>query len=305
MAEERLANKDMWFANIACNQGLVKEYNLESCAVEYTDRHEYREYLREMPLMTYIRIFRSMWREHNIRKANKTRDKCIVVGAGPSAGEAVTFLSSAKRQGWKIIAVDRARPLLMDHGVLPDFTVTLDGQDFVADWFDDLHEEETIMASLQTHPALIKKIHKSPAKLLMYSATGPGGYSEYIKEKLGEDMLHVHASITVMPTAIFFAFKMGFKTVVTIGTELGWKSKEAILDEWYQNMAYETKDGWWTIKPFEDAADGFDNLAKNVFMSNEFYKDKKIYHEKVLIDSSGGLDKGYPYMPLDEVLKKY
>ncbi len=294
---------EIWHENTAATQELVSKHGLSPINDLYSMRTPWTKILSNL-IPTWYRVLVQLKREYKARRLNATRDKILLCGTGDSFVESALHIQEAKEAGWDIMAVDRARPQLMTCGLVPDYTVTLDGQRHVCNWFEDLQPDETVMVSFQSHPSIYEKVIASEADLKVYSTAGLEGYNEFIYEKFGSDYLQTLAYLIVMPTAIDIAIRMGYKTIATIGTELGWHTKEDV-EQIYRLSAYEMDDGWWTITMFEKAAQGFISIANLLSMSNEFHKEQKGFKPRNLLDCSGGIYKGYEYMPIDKLLENY
>jgi len=299
-AQLRMA--DMWRENICKNQHYVAPRGIGFVSSQYAAARPYDQILQRL-IPTWYHVIRDLLKERNRRKLRASRQKVMICGAGASFFGALTYMDKARELGWDIIAIDRARPRLMECGLTPDYTISLDAQWHVRRWFDDLQESEKVFLSLQSHPDLVKLVDESAAELFMYSTTGEEGYGKFITEKFGPEIIVPFAYLICTTTALFIAIEMGYRDIATIGTELGW-THENHIEEMYKSRAVQDESGFWTMKVFQDAAAGFQQIAGMLEASNEFYKDWKVYKPRRLVDCSGGIDKGYPYMPIHELLER-
>lgn len=301
------ASKNMaalWHSNTMTNAALINHYGIGSVAQYYIKRTSWKTVFKEF-IPRYYYAFLNILRELKARRKADSRKKILICGIGPSLLENCLAVKQAQKEGWKIMAVDRARPQLLNQwGIAPDFTVALDGQIHVSKWFDDLRESETVFLATQTHPKVVQKVFNSKASLSMFDNRGRSDYADLIKDTIGSKFMVTFGHAIVMPTAIDIALNMGYTTVATIGTELGWE-KEEDIEAFYRKAAFQTDNKHWTIKQFETAAVGFQMIAQTLQAANERWKNEKGYKPRNFIDCSGGIDKGYPYVPIDEVLKKY
>ena len=294
--------RDLWAQNISINQDYVIANRIPSTKSEYATRKPWRDILAPLVPELYY-VAREAAYEVKRRRINATRNKVILCGTGNSLLRSSLYLHEAIKKGWHVMAVDRARPQLLSWGIRPVCTVTLDAQEHVINYFDGLTKDETVFASFQTHPDLLKLVQESPAKLRVNTTWDEEGLNQHIKDKVGKDYLCVMAHCIVMPTALNIAIMLGYKTVATIGNELGWDSAAAVEDI-YKGSTKEDENGWHSIKAFRDAADGFRDIARALKASNAFYCKEKEYVERRLIDCSGGIDKGYPYMHISQMLSE-
>lgn len=293
---------DLWHKNTVSNVAFIKHHQIGSVIDFYIKRTSWKIIFREF-IPRYYYAIKNVFRELKSRRLADSREKIIVCGIGDSLLQDCLYLWEAKKSGWKIMAIDRARPQLLSWGLVPDFTVALDGQRHVANYFDNIRKEENIFLCMQVHPSVIQKVHDSGANIRMFEMRAGDNYDNLVKDAIGSEFLVTYGYNIVMPSAIDIALNMGYSTVATIGTELGWKSKEDV-EEIYKHTARETANGWWSIKQFEEAAVGFQVIANVVDMSNNVWKNERGFKKRNLIDCSGGIDKGYPYMPIKELLEK-
>lgn len=303
--------EEMWHENRSYSMVFVEQNHINPTSVYHASRTPFKALALQFVPQYYWAI-RNCIREIGIRRVNKQRDKVIVCGIGDSLNRNLFYLREAVRRGWKIMAVDRARPQLIGvHGLVPDYTLSLDGQPHVAPFFGSTDERflpqkgEIIFLDYQVHPSVFEIVHKSPATLAVFATGHYGGFNSVLAQEMKYGHISGMDTTIVTPAALHEVIKMNFKKIVTIGTELGWKNREDV-EGCYAPYAYKLPDGSWTIEVFEKAAKYFWDIAKVLDASNRYYSSmKKFYIPKVLLDASGGIDKGYPFMPLSEIIEKY
>lgn len=310
--DRQMDYNDRCHANVSSNLVYVEENKIPATSAYHASRtHNKAIALMYVPQL-YWAISGTI-REIRIRRMNKHRDKMIVCGIGNSLlrAENIFGIIEAAKCGWKIMAVDRARPQLMSYGLVPDYTVSLDGQEHVTQFFGSEDERflpqkgEVIFLDFQVHPSVFKMVGDSEATMAAFSTGSFGACNAVLASEMKYGYITGVETVIVTPVAINEALRMNFKTIVTIGTELGWKDKESI-EEAYRPIAYQMINGSWTIYAFEKAAKYFKDIAQVLDTSNAHHANVvKNYKPKILLDASGGIDKGYPYMPLKEILEKY
>lgn len=297
---------ELWYSNIIANQAFVSLNKTPSVESLYATLTPWMRLFRMFVPQQYYAA-RNIVQEIIRRRVIKTREKILICGIGNSFVNNILYVQEAMTRGWHVMCVDRARPQLVNASsglLVPQYTVSIDGQPHCIKYLQDLKKGETVILEFQSHPTVVSHVHNSPARMLITTTFDTQGYNEILSNAFDNKYNRVIAHGIVMPTAIDIAIRMGYKTIALIGTELGWESQE-LVEPMYASSAYEVDGGgWWTIKPFEDAADGFKIIAKMVLLSDETIKIKG-QRKRTLIDCSGGIDKGFTYMSISELLEKF
>jgi hypothetical protein len=296
--------RELWHKNTCDNSVYVLKEKVPSVAALFTQRFPYRNILRRLIPIWYT-VIRDLYHEWNKRRVNVKRNKILICGTGDSFVKNMLTVHEARQAGFDIMCVDRARPQLMMFGLVPDYTVSLDAQEHVGNWLENIQRREKFFLSFQTHTDVMRLCFKGNGKTYVFNSND-GIYHQRMTEMFGENYHLAFAHCIVMPTAIDLALKMGYKTVATIGTELGWESFNAV-ESIYRVGAYRI-DGpggeWWTTRAFEEASEGFKIIADALRAANDMYQSEKGFTRRRLIDFSGGLDKGFETMTIQEYLAK-
>lgn len=131
----------------------------------------------------------------------------VVAGAGPSLDAALPELREFRERLGLLIAVDRALPLLMDHGIEPSFVVTQDnsGQDILRTSF-----RQVPRAALVFHQAADPSF-VGRWKGFLFTASLDGG-----RQGLGSLEWGPHVGHAATALALF----MGCRPVVLVGVDL-------------------------------------------------------------------------------------
>lgn len=143
----------------------------------------------------------------------------IVVAAGPSLEINIDTLKRAKGKA-VILAVDTSLGCLYEHGIEPDFAVTLDVHKPMFLFENPLGKTVPMMISLSGNPSVVKY---NEGKKVFFD------YSNFLtKVKYGTDVYDgINASGSVATASFDIARYMGAKTIILVGQDLAYKGKKS------------------------------------------------------------------------------
>jgi hypothetical protein len=142
----------------------------------------------------------------------------IVVGAGPSLERNIDVLAAHARR-YPLFCTDRAFKKLHDAGVIPQFTVCIDFQKEVADFFKELPTRKTILAaSVKACPAALRLPWKQ--KLFFLVADTDDQFTEALLTLTQRRVMGLNAAIIVGNTAYLLARFAGCNPITFVGCDL-------------------------------------------------------------------------------------
>jgi hypothetical protein len=158
----------------------------------------------------------------------------IVVAAGPSLTESIPFIKENSDRG-VIIAVDTSYKILLAHGIVPHFCITVDAQLINARYFEGSPESDTVLVA-------DPMVHPSTFRFFKGSVTVTGVAFEMMKWI--ENICGARGELThggsVSTNAYDFARELGASPVILVGQDLSFTKglahvKGSYLDEQIHN----------------------------------------------------------------------
>ncbi len=149
----------------------------------------------------------------------------FLVGAGPSLSSNVTELKRAKDNGWPILAVDAALPILARAGIEPDIVMMVDTKAWQTKFFDSVKlDTSTVMLAVScAHPDAIAAW---PGEIRFFNSCG-GLDSQLIQLWNGRDFGSVIVGGNVSTGLLTFATAFcGAGTIVFVGQDFSYPSFE-------------------------------------------------------------------------------
>lgn len=158
----------------------------------------------------------------------------IVVAAGPSLTDSVPFLRDNSKRA-VIIAVDTSYKILLAHGIIPHFCVTVDAQLINARYFEGSPASETVLIA-------DPMVHPSTFRFFKGEVTVTGVAFEMMKwiENICGSRGELTHGGSVSTNAYDFAKRLGASPVIMVGQDLSFTKglahvKGSYLDEQIHN----------------------------------------------------------------------
>lgn len=231
-----------------------------------------------------------------------TQEPCLCVGAGPSLQKNIKDIKIAYERGFKIISCDRAYKYLKENGITPYITFTLDSQDIVIKFFEDVEigSDEKFAASITTDNSVAKLLEKSDLYFyLTYNSINPVK-DMLLRGKYGDEFMCLVSGSTVMTGMVDFAVWAGCNPIVTIGNDLCMGHNESA--QYFRNKQ---------MMFFDKIVEKYSMLSlmntKSVLtqMKKSYSDTDMIQDELEFIDCSGGLMYTWKQISLRNAIWKY
>jgi len=137
----------------------------------------------------------------------------IIVSAGPSLSKNIEYLKNAKGKA-VIFVVDRALDYVLDHGIMPDFIVTLDSSKPI-EFFSKYSDLKIPL--LCTVDASIPVMEAHKGRKIFFAIKG---YVSYIYYELQKKVSSLNSGGCVATGAFSVCAGLGFKTIILMGQDL-------------------------------------------------------------------------------------
>lgn len=132
----------------------------------------------------------------------------VLVGGGPSLRSRLEAIKYRQSVGQKIFALNGACKFLNENGIIPDYQVLLDPQEFLVDYIGEAIE---YLVASQCHPGVVKAL---PGAILWHLAVE--GAQEQIPPH-DDSYCLVGGGITVGLSSLPLAYSMGFRKIHCYG----------------------------------------------------------------------------------------
>lgn len=219
----------------------------------------------------------------------------IVVAAGPSVEENIEELKRAKGKA-VIFAVDRILDYLLDSGLEPDFTLTLDPKKPI-EYFSKREDVKIPLIAYLEANSDILDIHKGRKIFCTQNS-----FMDDIYDKAGKTSPRVLPSGSVALLAFSVCLELGFKNIILVGQDLAYNGELSHAGDIQEGYKEENE-------LFVEGVDG--KQVRSRYDWKEFltrYEDLiKINSQAVIIDAKdkGAKIKGTINMPLKEAVNLY
>lgn len=222
----------------------------------------------------------------------------IIVSAGPSLDKNIEELKKAKNRAL-IIAVDTALRALHAHGILPDFTVTLDAKIRLKHFQDTDFSGIPLFAKPQANCQVLK-LHE--AEKIWFDSHE---YLNRFLRKIGRNTNDYHAGASVSTAAFSICAALGFRRIVLIGQDLAYMGDVTHVGGETSAIRAEEENICYV-----DAADGGRVKTRHDWLQYLKWFErvvKEVQGEIEVIDATegGALIHGTRLMPLAEVIDRY
>ena len=217
---------------------------------------------------------------------------CLVAAAGPSLQREIKHVKQAVENGWYLIAVDRAFPMLKAAGVKPNITITNDASPNVTQFFreDMVQPDDHFALCVISHPDVFETL--SACKRSVYACINPfSAFWKYVSGKYDGDTACLRPGYVVTFPAVDLALWLGCDPVVTIGNDLSWERLADVDPPYHQSRLVILSSGRITIQSFYRAASAFRFFTMH-------------HPERTFIDASDGIMRGWPGAALGELVSR-
>lgn len=153
-----------------------------------------------------------------IRSVPAHEGHAVIVGGGPSVREKISSIKKRQEHGQTVFALNGAAGFLNSHGIIPEYQVLLDPQEFLTDYYG---AAVNYLIASQCHPRVLAVSPKPP--ILWHVATE--GREETTPQHPEGDCL-VGGGYSVGLCSMCLAYAMGYRSIHIYGfdssvTELG------------------------------------------------------------------------------------
>ena len=237
-------------------------------------------------------------------KVNLTDIPAIIVSAGPSLDKNIEDIKLAVGKAF-IIAVDTALKPVLNAGIIPDITITVDPHKplTVID-----HELATGIPVVTCNDGNYKLIEKMKNKIFYFCEPDSYVYDIY-QRYAGVKISPLETGGSVANNAFSLARYLGFKTIILVGQDLAFAGEQShaslVYGEGINRKSLTRKTG-------EVLVEGIDGKQIPTMKNMEMYlrwfeKQIKMYPDTTVIDATegGALKKGAILMTLKEAIEKY
>lgn len=160
----------------------------------------------------------------------------ILVAAGPSLDKNITYLKDVKGKAF-IMAVDTALNTVLEHGILPDMTITIDSRKPLRLFEHPKYANIPIVLAEQSRREAVQLNQANH----YYELSEESYLGRIITSKIKKKVFSLESGGSVANSALDFLVGMGFKTIILVGQDLAYpngvahtqnayRGKEAMLD---------------------------------------------------------------------------
>lgn len=140
----------------------------------------------------------------------------VLVAAGPSLDKNVTQLKCIKNKAF-IMAVDTALNTVLENGIVPDMTMSIDSRKPLVLFKNDKFKDIPIALSMNSNKDVVK-LNTSKH----FYEIDEGGYLKKLLEVNGKDSIQLPTGGSVATSALALLHEMGFKTIILVGQDLAY-----------------------------------------------------------------------------------
>lgn len=140
----------------------------------------------------------------------------VLVAAGPSLDKNVTQLKCIKNKAF-IMAVDTALNTVLENGIVPDMTMSIDSRKPLVLFKNDKFKDIPIALSMNSNKDIVK-LNTSKH----FYEIDEGGYLKKLLEVNGKDSIQLPTGGSVATSALALLHEMGFETIILVGQDLAY-----------------------------------------------------------------------------------
>lgn len=273
------------------------------------DRNTHIRFAEEF-IMNMLKNYPDMLNQYTInslrdefRKQDLTGVPAIVVAAGPSLDKNIEDIKQAVGKAF-IIVVDTALKPVLNVGITPDITITVDP-----------HKPLTVINHEQVRNLPIVSCDDGNHKILqemqnkIFYFCEPSSYIHNVYERhTGVDVSPLETGGSVANNAFSLARYLGFRTIILVGQDLAFAGEQSHASSSYSSIVNKKL---MTEKTGEVFVEGIDGKPISTMKNMEMYirwfeKQIRIYPDTKVIDATegGALKKGTILMSLREAIAR-
>lgn len=145
--------------------------------------------------------------------------EAVLVGTGPSVAEHIEDIRRLHQEGAMIFAIKGAHDYLLDHGIVPDIAVAVDGQQKIANLYQNPREDITYLIASQCHPDVYDALEKQKVVIWnCFTKKAMEYWQKWLAKKRREDKIFfVNGGSTSGLRAVTLAWLMGFRRINLVG----------------------------------------------------------------------------------------
>jgi hypothetical protein len=151
---------------------------------------------------------------------NKYKGPIIVLGGGPSVDGQVEALCDLMQQGVPLITIARMYPWCLDHGITPDYVVSLDCSEEQEKGFEHICYDTTHLVAGVTRPEVVDKIKDAGAPIYLFDARDDRKIKTMRRDAGYEVCTVINSGGTVVLTCINAALTLGYNDLHIFGFDL-------------------------------------------------------------------------------------
>lgn len=185
---------------------------------------------------------------HQIEKSGKKQKTAIIVSAGPSLDKNVKDLKKAKGHAL-IIVVDTALKTVLNAGIEPDLTISIDPHKPLNLFQHPKAVEVPIVVCAMSNPKLVSLMRGK--KIFMGDSDD---YIEKIFKNYKKNISALETGGSVANNAFSLATFLGFKTIILVGQDLAYPNNQMHTKDAYEDK---TKDTMEKGKKYVEVEDVF------------------------------------------------
>lgn len=140
----------------------------------------------------------------------------VLVAAGPSLDKNVIQLKCIKNKAF-IMAVDTALNTVLENGIVPDMTMSIDSRKPLVLFKNDKFKDIPIALSMNSNKDIVK-LNTSKH----FYEIDEGGYLKKLLEVNGKDSIQLPTGGSVATSALALLHEMGFETIILVGQDLAY-----------------------------------------------------------------------------------
>lgn len=226
----------------------------------------------------------------------------ILVAAGPSLDKNVGELKKAKGKAF-LMVVDTALNTVLEHGIIPDMTISVDSRKPLTLFKHKEYENIPIALSMNSNKEVVKKNHAKH-----FYEIDEQSYLKKVIEELGKDTVQLPSGGSVANNALSLLHEMKFEILILVGQDLaypgGVEHAEAAYGKGNDKVDVKKKN-------YIEVEDNYGNMILTEANMNIYRKWIENYiaaydNLKVINATEGGAKiAGTKFMKLSEAIEQY